>query len=230
MSNKLAKNNKQTETKQKQNKGLITAVSCIVIIVLALVIFFVMKGNNDKGSGAPDDAETEAQISEVSGPVATITVKDYGDIIVQLDETAAPLTVENFVSLAKDGFYDGLTFHRIINGFMIQGGDPLGNGTGGSDETIKGEFSSNGVDNPISHKRGVISMARSQEPDSASSQFFIVQADSTYLDGEYAGFGYVTSGMDIVDQICEDVPVQDNNGTVNPEDQPIIESIVITEE
>lgn len=241
MSNKLAKSKKQTgrEKKQKEQKtGMIAAVSCIVILVLALVIFFAVKGKNEKENAA-DNPEAGAEMtentenagaSEASGPIATITVKDYGDITVQLDETAAPLTVENFVSLAQEGFYDGLTFHRIIDGFMIQGGDPLGNGTGGSDETIKGEFSSNGVDNPISHVRGVISMARSNDPDSASSQFFIVQADSTYLDGEYAGFGYVTSGMDIVDQICQDVPVQDTNGTVNPEDQPVIESIVITEE
>ena len=120
-----------------------------------------------------------------------------------------------------------LAFHRIIDGFMIQGGDPKGNGTGGSDETIKGEFSGNGVENNISHVRGTISMARSQDMDSASSQFFIVQSDSTYLDGQYAGFGTVTEGMDIVDQICKDTPVQDSNGTVSASDQPVIESIKV---
>ena len=130
---------------------------------------------------------------------------------------------------AKGGFYDGLTFHRIIDGFMIQGGDPLGNGTGGADENIKGEFAQNGVENSISHVRGTISMARSQEYDSASSQFFIVQSDSTYLDGQYAGFGTVTEGMEIVDKICQDIPVQDNNGTVSPDDQPVIESITVTD-
>lgn len=235
MSNKLTKNNNHTRKKPEQNKGMVTAIGCIVIVILALVIFFAWKGKNNTANteNTVSEASTEPEsqeTSEVSGPVATISVKDYGDIVVQLDEDAAPLTVANFVALAEEGFYDGLTFHRIIDGFMIQGGDPLGNGTGGSDETIKGEFSSNGVDNPISHERGVISMARSSDPDSASSQFFIVQADSTYLDGEYAAFGYVTSGMDLVDQICEDVPVQDGNGTVNAEDQPVIEKIVITAE
>ena len=110
---------------------------------------------------------------------------------------------------------------------MIQGGDPKGNGTGGSDETIRGEFSENGVENPLSHTRGAISMARSQDYDSASSQFFIVQEDSTYLDGQYAAFGYVTEGMDVVDKICEDVSVEDQNGTVLPENQPVIESIKV---
>lgn len=112
---------------------------------------------------------------------------------------------------------------------MIQGGDPLGNGTGGSDKTIKGEFAQNGVENNLSHTRGVISMARSNEPDSASSQFFIVQADSTYLDGQYAAFGKVTKGMDIVDKICEDTPVTDSNGTVEKKNQPVINSIKIEE-
>ena len=135
--------------------------------------------------------------------------------------------MENFLKLTEEGFYDGLTFHRIIDGFMIQGGDPKGNGTGGSDETIKGEFSENGVENPLSHTRGAISMARSQDYDSASSQFFIVQEDSTYLDGQYAAFGYVTEGMDVVDKICEDVSVEDQNGTVLPENQPVIESIKV---
>lgn len=111
---------------------------------------------------------------------------------------------------------------------MIQGGDPNGDGTGGSDETIKGEFSNNDVENPLSHKRGALSMARSQDNDSASSQFFIVQSDSTYLDGDYAVFGYVYEGMEIVDQICKDTPVEDNNGTVKKENQSIIESMSCT--
>lgn len=154
-----------------------------------------------------------------------IEVADYGTISLELDADTAPISVTNFVNLASEGFYDGLTFHRIISGFMIQGGDPLGNGTGGSDTTIKGEFSSNGVENNISHVRGVISMARSMAPDSASSQFFIVHEDSTFLDGEYAAFGHVTDGIEIVDQICEDTPVQDNNGTVAANDQPTITAI-----
>ena len=133
----------------------------------------------------------------------------------------------NFVNLAKDGFYDGLTFHRIISGFMIQGVDPNGDGTGGSEETIKGEFSENGVENDISHERGVISMARAQDMDSASSQFFIMHADADYLDGNYAAFGHVTEGMEVVDAICDSTPVTDNNGTVAKENQPVIESITI---
>lgn len=128
---------------------------------------------------------------------------DNGGIIkIQLDPTAAPKTVENFENLVKKGFYDGLGFHRIIPGFMIQGGDPLGNGTGGSDENIIGEFSSNGISNPIKHERGVISMARAYDPNSASSQFFIMHADAVHLDGNYAAFGKVIEGMDVVDQIA----------------------------
>ena len=158
-----------------------------------------------------------------------IEVKDYGTIAVELDADEAPITVTNFVNLVEDGFYDGLTFHRIIDGFMIQGGDPNGDGSGGSSRTIKGEFSSNGVDNSIDHVRGVISMARSSLPNSASSQFFIVQEDSPHLNGEYAAFGHVTSGMEIVDAICEDVQVEDTNGTVLPENQPVIISIKVVE-
>ena len=153
-----------------------------------------------------------------------IEVENYGTIAVELDADEAPITVTNFVNLVEDGFYDGLTFHRIIDGFMIQGGDPNGDGSGGSSRTIKGEFSSNGVDNSIDHVRGVISMARSSLPNSASSQFFIVQEDSPHLNGEYAAFGHVTSGMEIVDAICEDVQVEDTNGTVLPENQPVITS------
>ena len=137
------------------------------------------------------------------------------------------ITVTNFINLANDGFYDGLTFHRIIKGFMIQGGDPLGNGTGGSDNKIKGEFSNNGIENSLSHTRGAISMARSSNNDSASSQFFIVHKDSTYLDGNYACFGYVTDGMDIVDKICANVKATDDNGTVAKNNQPIITKIAV---
>ena len=154
-----------------------------------------------------------------------ITVKDYGVIELELDADVAPITVTNFIDLVKNKFYDGLTFHRIMDGFMIQGGDPEGNGTGGSKNTIKGEFSSNGVENNISHKRGVISMARSQDNNSASSQFFIVQEDSTFLDGQYAAFGKVTKGMDVVDKISKDAEPIDNNGTIPKEKQPTIEKI-----
>ena len=131
-----------------------------------------------------------------------IDVKGFGTIMVELDKEAAPKTVENFEKLVSEGFYDGLTFHRIINGFMIQGGAPKGNGTGDSKVKIPGEFKSNGWDNPISHKRGVISMARAQNPNSASCQFFIVHEDSEFLDGDYAAFGHVTDGMDVVDAIA----------------------------
>lgn len=154
-----------------------------------------------------------------------IKIKDYGTIYAEIDANTAPITVTNFVNLCKNHFYDGLTFHRIIKDFMIQGGDPNGDGTGGSEETIKGEFSDNGVENPLKHTRGALSMARSQDNDSASSQFFIVQKTASHLDGQYAVFGYVYEGMDIVDKICDDVQVEDNNGTVAKENQPVIESI-----
>ena len=156
---------------------------------------------------------------------AEIEIQDYGTITVELDGDAAPITVQNFMDLANAGFYDGLTFHRIISGFMMQGGDPNGNGTGGSENTIKGEFSSNGVENTLSHTRGAISMARSQNPDSASSQFFICHADSTFLDGQYACFGYVTDGMDIVDAVCEAAQPTDGNGTIPADQQPVITAI-----
>ena len=198
-------------------KKIIAFLLCAVLAGAALGC-----GSKDKSEASAGDADLLSGLH-----YAEIEVEDYGTISLELDADTAPITVTNFVNLAKDGFYDGLTFHRIIDGFMIQGGDPLGNGTGGSDETIKGEFSDNGVENDISHVRGTISMARSSDPDSASSQFFIVHQDSTYLDGQYAAFGHVTDGMDVVDAICADTPVQDDNGTVAADDQPVIASVTI---
>lgn len=200
-----------------KNKNMFFIVGIIVILILILVLnIFINKKNDEK--------ENENLLT--GKHYVEITVKNYGKIDLELDADVAPITVTNFINLVNDNFYDGLTFHRIIDGFMIQGGDPLGNGTGGSDKTIKGEFSDNGVNNSISHVRGVISMARSNSYDSASSQFFIVHEDSTFLDGKYAAFGKVTSGMDIVDKLAK-VKVEDDNGTVSKKNQPIIESIKV---
>ena len=206
------------------------------LLAFALMTSLLLGGCG--GTGASEDAaqengggqqSTQTQTEGIGTHHAEITIKDMGTITVELDGDAAPITVQNFMDLAESGFYDGLTFHRIINGFMMQGGDPNGDGTGGSEQTIKGEFALNGIENGLSHTRGAISMARATDMDSASSQFFIVHEDSTYLDGQYACFGYVTDGMDIVDTICENTPVEDGNGTVLPENQPVIESIKITD-
>ena len=157
---------------------------------------------------------------------ATINVKNYGTIKILLREDIAPISVDNFISLANKGFYNGLTFHRVIKGFMIQGGCPKGNGTGGPGYTIKGEFLVNGVNNPLSHKRGVISMARAMDYNSAGSQFFIVHKDATYLDGQYASFGETASGIEVVDKIAK-VRTTPND---RPYEDVIIESIKISEE
>jgi len=159
-----------------------------------------------------------------------IDVKDYGTIKAELYADIAPITVTNFLELAGKGFYDGLTFHRIISGFMIQGGDPNGNGSGGSGKTIKGEFSANGVKNDLHHERGVLSMARSNAYNSASSQFFIMHEEASHLDGQYAAFGRVTEGIEIVDAICANTPVQDGNGTVARADQPVITAIRVVDQ
>ena len=201
-----------------EKKNVIFVVSIIVIIVLLLVINILVNDKKEKNN--MKDLLTGKHYVEMK-------VKDYGTIELELDSDVAPITVTNFINLVNSKFYDGLTFHRIIDGFMIQGGDPLGNGTGGSSKTIKGEFSENGVKNSISHVRGVISMARSSDYNSASSQFFIVQEDTTSLDGQYAAFGKVISGMDVVDKIAK-VKVEDDNGTVSKENQPVIESIRVT--
>lgn len=186
---------------------LIGIVAALAVVAVGVGIYFAVSKDTDS-----------------SLHHAQIEIADYGTITVELDASAAPITVENFISLAKSGFYDGLTFHRIIEGFMMQGGAPA---DGQSAATIKGEFSANGVDNPISHTRGVISMARADDFDSASSQFFIVHQDYTFLDGKYAAFGRVTDGMDVVDKICAEASPTDNNGTIPADEQPVITRITI---
>ena len=200
------------------------------ILVPSLLICALMLSACGKSENAPAaDSSAQAEAVEVIEKCsAVIEIENYGSITLELDGTAAPITVANFVELAESGFYDGLTFHRIMEGFMMQGGDPLGNGTGGSDKKIKGEFKQNGVNNPLSHTRGAISMARSQMADSASSQFFIVHEDATFLDGSYAAFGYVTEGIEVVDAVCKDAKPIDNNGTIPAENQPVIKSITIS--
>ena len=197
-------------------------------------------GQNTESQSTPDQSQDKQEPEQSSDSTeqgetmsgkhhVTIEIEKYGTIEAELDADIAPITVTNFINLANSKFYDGLTFHRIISGFMIQGGDPDGNGTGGSGKNIKGEFRSNGVENSLSHKRGVLSMARSSDPDSASSQFFIMHQDADYLDGEYAAFGTVTKGIEIVDQICQDTPVVDDNGTVLAENQPKITKITVVD-
>lgn len=192
-------------------------------------IFLVMLivggcGTNEQSQPKKDDVTQSAQEIE-DNPIATITMENNDTIKVELYPNIAPNTVNNFISLAESGFYDGLIFHRVIPGFMIQGGDPEGRGTGGPGYAIKGEFESNGVENELNHERGVLSMARSQDPDSAGSQFFIMVAEATHLDGEYAAFGKVTEGMDAVDKI---VNVEKDNQDKPVEDQKIKQITVET--
>ena len=233
------------------NKKVIIGI-VVAICLSALVSFFVIKRIIDKTetmesefsnvqTTMKNEGETQTNENEKTnnreGEIdnmyssgkhnVNIKIKNYGIIELELDADVAPITVANFAKLVNEGFYDGLTFHRIIDGFMIQGGDPKGNGTGGSSENIKGEFALNGIKNSISHVRGTISMARSRYYDSASSQFFIVHEDSVFLDGQYAGFGKVTKGIEIVDQICKEIKVEDDNGTVLAENQPVIEKITM---
>ncbi len=180
-----------------------------VLIVAMLLLILTACGNKDQEQSA------EEPVKKVDkNPIVTITMENDKQIKVELYPEVAPNTVANFISLINDKFYDGLIFHRVIPEFMIQGGDPDGNGTGGPGYSIKGEFSSNGFENSLKHERGVISMARSQEPDSGGSQFFIMVADYPSLDGEYASFGKVTEGMDVVDEIVSaqtenDKPLED---------------------
>lgn len=235
------------EKRRKTKKVcLISGISLIAAIALVLSVIGIvwLQRDQDAEEDSVDDEEYEEEyadleldwITSIENPshYAVIDVADYGKITVALDETQAPVTVENFVTLAKAGFYDGLTFHRIIEGFMMQGGDPKGDGTGGNtdesgkEKNIVGEFYYNGYENLISHTRGAISMARANDYDSASSQFFIVHEDCTGdLNMMYAAFGFVTEGMDVVDKICADAEPTDYNGTIEKADQPIITSIKV---
>lgn len=182
------------------------------VLGLAMVLLISAAGIAGCGSQAPgsstgqaakktESGGTTVNSSQTKDPIVTIEMENGGIIKIELYPKIAPNTVKNFISLVQKGFYNGLTFHRVIPGFMIQGGDPSGNGTGGPGYSIKGEFSANGFDNTLKHTRGVVSMARSKDPNSAGSQFFIMVADASYLDGQYAAFGKVTEGMNVVDEI-----------------------------
>ncbi len=196
------------------------------ILVLSLLAVTMLFSGCKKKDNNPDPEELLSGYHYVE-----LNIRDYGTIVLELNADVAPITVTNFISLVESGFYDELTFHRVVNGFVMQGGDPEGTGMGGSANTIRGEFAENGVQNSISHVRGTISMARSSDYDSASSQFFIVQKDSTPLDGYYAAFGKVIAGMNLVDLICVSTPVEDDDGNVLAENQPHISlARVITKE
>lgn len=192
-------------------KKFISLVLCAVM----LLSFSACSDKENDGAGAYGETV-----------MIEMEIEKFGTIKLELYPEVAPITVENFVNLAKDGFYDGLTFHRVYPGFMIQGGDPEGTGMGGSANTIKGEFSSNGVQNTLSHERGVISMARSNSPDSASSQFFICHQDADFLDGNYAAFGKVVEGIEVVDAITE-IECTYNGEAVNtkPVEPPVIKAV-----
>lgn len=185
--------------------------------------------SEELGSGADVDKEIDDKDDKEENPMVTISVKDFGDMVFELYPEHAPETVANFLELAEEGFYKGLTFHRIYKGFMIQGGSTDGMGMAGSDKKIKGEFSANGVDNPVSHERGVISMARTSDPDSASSQFFICDADSEFLDGQYAAFGKLVEGYDVLDAIASTEVTQNpySGERSQPLVAPVIENITV---
>ncbi len=206
----------QERKEKRMKKTALIAAGCVLVLIALVVLLSTV-------SCGGSDSTIDTSVTYY----ADIAIAEYGTITVQLDQTAAPQTVDHFVELAQSGFYDGLTFHRIMEGFMMQGGCPYGNDTGGADSSVVGEFAANGWQNHLSHTRGVISMARSSDYNGASSQFFIVHEDSTFLDGQYAAFGVVTEGIEIVDAICEAAKPTDNNGTIRAQEQPVIESITI---
>lgn len=238
-------------------KIIIAVTSVICALFLSVMAFVILKASFDKAAekdktssgdytnttntASGDTSNNQAAVDKYTGYVppeidkektytAEIKIKDYGTVKAELYPKDAPMTVANFVDLANKGFYNGLTFHRIIDGFMMQGGDPKGNGTGGSDNEIFGEFASNGFVNNIKHEKGVLSMARSSNPNGASSQFFIMHDKAEHLDGDYAAFGKVIEGIEIVDKVCKEAKPTDSNGTIPAAAQPIIESITVTVE
>lgn len=248
------------EKKKKKQITMIGAISLAVCILIIGIIAVATTGNNSTTTSGDDTTVTDTESTDETDDTeetsdttetttytptaldesliyyADIEIENYGTITVQLDQASAPITAANFVALAEEGFYDGLTFHRIIEDFMMQGGDPNGDGTGGNTDedgnevNIVGEFTDNGYDNTLSHTRGAISMARSDEYDSASSQFFIVHQDYTSLDGQYAVFGYVVEGLEIVDAVCEAAEPTDDTGLIEADAQPVITSITIRTE
>ena len=236
---------KSQQRKEAAKQERIVNIGAIVLGICLIVLIAVIIANSGAFTFTSSSTGTEAGTTSAStatflpgdgatldNAVAThtavIEIKDYGTIQLELYGNTAPLTVENFVSLAKSGFYNGTTFHRIVEGFMMQGGAPL-NGDANSVQKISGEFSANGFENNLLHKRGVISMARASSYNSASSQFFIMHTDKTHLDGEYAAFGRVIEGIDVVDNICSSAKPIDGNGGISTDQQPIITSITITE-
>ena len=195
----------------------------LLSLILALTLFTACGSTGNQAEAPEQGGNDTASAEPLPLRHVEISIKDYGVVKLELDPNEAPVTVENFIELASEGFYDGLTFHRIMDGFMIQGGaDPSADLT-----PIVGEFASNGYENNISHTEGVISMARTNDPNSATSQFFITVADPTYLDGDYAAFGHVTEGLDVCKRIAGDAQPIDNNGTIPTDQQPVIEYIKV---
>ena len=213
----------------KRKKNILLICSIFIIGLFALIgcgnssTTEQGKENTEKTQEKSEQETKETKETNENLPIVTMKIKDYGTIELELYPEVAPNTVNNFISLANSGFYDGLTFHRVIKGFMIQGGDPDGIGTGGTGYSIVGEFTSNGFANSLKHTKGVISMARSKNPDSAGSQFFIMSADASHLDGDYAAFGKVISGIEVVEKI-ENVKTDSND---KPEQDVVIESITV---
>ena len=205
-------------------KKILSLTLCVLLLLALAACGTPEPGSTQEPEPSPSVGPSIVDESATLHHVV-IDIADYGTISLELDSGAAPVTVANFLKLAGEGYYDGLTFHRIMEGFMMQGGAPKS--IDDMADTIPGEFLMNGWDNPISHTRGVISMARADHPDSASIQFFIVHQDSTFLDGAYAAFGHVTDGIEVVDAVCESSRPVDNNGTIPAEEQPVITSITV---
>lgn len=233
----------EKQKKAQQKTAVIIGCIALVVILAVILIVTVLSGRKNGtyttsgNSGASAAVQATDPLTMRTGDgatldtavathIAVIEIEDYGTITLELYGNSAPVTVENFVALAESGFYNGLTFHRIVEGFMMQGGAP--NADSPTVTAIVGEFASNGFENNLLHKRGVISMARSSVMNSASSQFFIMHADKPHLNGDYAAFGIVTEGIEVVDAICEAAQPTDGNGSIAEKAQPVITSITIT--